>query len=131
MNTITITKAAAILGVSVKTLQRWDRIGKLKPLRTGTNRRVYTEDQLQTFRGVRRADRARASIAYCRVSSAAQKPDLKNQRKVMEDFCAAKGFGDVEFIEEVGGGLNFKRKRFIEIFDRVLSGDVATLILSY
>lgn len=38
-------------GVSVKTLQRWDREGRLKPAgRTPTNRRYYTEDQL-TFRG--------------------------------------------------------------------------------
>jgi len=51
-------------------------------------------------------------VAYCRVSSAAQKADLANQRKVLEEFVVAKGLAGVEFIEEVGGGLNFKRKRF-------------------
>ncbi|WP_210756734.1 recombinase family protein [Caldichromatium japonicum] len=48
--------------------------------------------------------------AYCRVSSAAQKPDLADQRKVLEEFDVAKGLSNVEFVEEIGGGLNFKRK---------------------
>ncbi|WP_200285780.1 MerR family transcriptional regulator, partial [Rhabdochromatium marinum] len=43
-------KAAKRLGVSVKTLQRWEREGRLIPVaRTDSNRRLYTEDQLQAF----------------------------------------------------------------------------------
>ena len=34
-----------LLGVSVKTLQRWDRENILKAKRTLTNRRYYTYDQ--------------------------------------------------------------------------------------
>ena len=36
---------AELLGISVKTLQRWDREGTLKANRTPTNRRYYTYDQ--------------------------------------------------------------------------------------
>ena len=36
---------AKILGVSVKTLQRWDRDQKLIAHRTPTNRRFYTDAQ--------------------------------------------------------------------------------------
>lgn len=35
---------AELLGVSVKTLQRWDRDGVLKAHRTPTGRRYYTYD---------------------------------------------------------------------------------------
>lgn len=35
---------AELLGVSVKTLQRWDREGILKANRTPTDRRYYTYD---------------------------------------------------------------------------------------
>ena len=34
---------AEILGVTVKTLQRWDKSGKLPAKRTVTNYRYYTE----------------------------------------------------------------------------------------
>jgi DNA-binding transcriptional MerR regulator len=43
-NTLGIASAARILEVSVKTLQRWEREGRLLPAaRTTTNRRRYTE----------------------------------------------------------------------------------------
>ena len=50
MNTSNITnyKPRAfdeLLGVSVRTLQRWDREGTLKANRTPTDRRYYTDDQ--------------------------------------------------------------------------------------
>ena len=50
MNTLSITNYkpkdfAELLGISVKTLQRWDREGILKANRTPTDRRYYTYDQ--------------------------------------------------------------------------------------
>ena len=36
---------AEMLGVSVKTLQRWDNDGRLIANRTPTNRRFYTHEQ--------------------------------------------------------------------------------------
>jgi putative resolvase len=56
-------------------------------------------------------------VAYCRVSCAAQKPDLQNQRLVLEEFAVARGLANVEFIEEIGGALNFKRKHFLQLMD--------------
>ena len=40
---------AELLNVSVKTLQRWDREGILTAKRTPTDRRFYTEEQLQEY----------------------------------------------------------------------------------
>jgi excisionase family DNA binding protein len=132
-NTLSTGKAAKLLGVSVKTLQRWEREGRLIPAaRTDSNRRLYTESQIREFLGMRnRVSEPTRLIAYCRVSSAAQKPDLANQRKVLEEFVVAKGLANVEFIEEVGGGLNFKRKRFVELMDAIGRREVKTLILAH
>ena len=70
-------------------------------------------------------------IAYCRVSSQAQRPDLKNQRAVISSFCMARGLANVEYVEEIGGGLNFKRPKFTEIVDRICAGEVATLVIAH
>lgn len=56
MNTSNITNYkpkdyAELLGVSVKTLQRWDREGILKANRTPTDRRYYTYEQYLQFKG--------------------------------------------------------------------------------
>lgn len=132
-STISTGKAAKLLGVSVKTIQRWEREGRLIPVaRTDSNRRLYTEAQIREFIGIRNAvSEPTRVVAYCRVSSAAQKPDLANQRKVLEEFVVARGLANVEFIEEVGGGLNFKRKRFLEIMEAIGRREVKTLILAH
>lgn len=132
-STISTGKAAKLLGLSVKTLQRWEREGRLVPVaRTDSNRRLYTESQIREFIGLRQAVHAPSRrVAYCRVSSAAQKPDLANQRKVLEEFVVAKGLSNVEFIEEVGGGLNFKRKRFLALMDEIGRREIKALILAH
>jgi len=129
---ITIGKAASKLGACVKTLQRWDREGKLVAQRTATGRRYYEMDQLTSFLGKARVPVAeRVAIAYCRVSSQAQKPDLKNQRTVITAFCVAKGLANVEYVEEIGGGLNFKRSKFTELVDRICGDELQTLVVAH
>jgi putative resolvase len=131
MTTFPIGKAAAYLGVSVKTLQRWDRDGRLKAERTPSGRRAYTKALLDAFMRRDPPQSVRVPVAYCRVSSAAHKPDLKNQRRVLEDFCVAKGVANVEFVEEVGGGLNLKRKKFVALMDRIEAKQVSHLVIAH
>lgn len=131
--TLTITEAARHVGRTVRTLQKWEAKGVLVPEgRTATNRRYYTQAQLDLFLGRRgNPDAPRRVIAYCRVSSQAQKPDLKNQRRILEDFTAARGLAGVEWVEEIGGGLNFKRPKFTAIMESVERGDVQTLVIAH
>jgi len=123
-------RAAAYLGVGVKTLQRWDRLGRLTPARTPSGRRAYPKALLDTFMR-RNPQLSRKAVAYCRVSSAAQKPDLKNQRRVLEDFCAARGVANIEFVEEVGGGLNLKRKKFVALMDQIEARQISHLVIAH
>ena len=55
---------AELLGVSVKTLQRWDREGILKANRTPTNRRYYTYDQYLQFKGINIENDNRQIVIY-------------------------------------------------------------------
>jgi len=49
-NTLSIGKAAKLLGVTVKTLQRWEREGRLIPVaRKDTHRRFYSESRFRAF----------------------------------------------------------------------------------
>ena len=48
---ITIGDAAKRLGVSRDTLRRWEKAGKIKPVRSPTNRRYYTKSQLDGLMG--------------------------------------------------------------------------------
>jgi predicted site-specific integrase-resolvase len=130
MNTYSSAEFARRLGVHVKTLQRWDREGRLKPSRTPTNRRVYTDEHLyQVLPRQQAVDRA--TVVYLRVSSQAQKPDLVNQQTVLEQFCAARGLVVTEWMREIGGGLNFKRPKFLSLVDRIVAQQVAQVVIAH
>ena len=119
------------VGVSVKTLQKWDRMGVLPAKRTITNRRYYTDEDLAAALRLPRVQKERRTVAYCRVSSQAQKPDLANQRRVLEAFCTQRNIEVDEWMMEVGGGLNFKRKQFLSLVDAILEGQVERVILAH
>jgi putative resolvase len=127
----TTGEAAAYLGRHPKTLQSWDREGALPARRSPGGRRYWLKVDLDKYLGKTSAVGPQRKIAYCRVSSSAQRPDLKNQRSVVEQFCLTTGRANVDYIEEVGGGLNFKRKHFLEIVDAVCAGEVSELILAH
>ena len=131
MNTYNIAEFARLAGVSVKTLQRWDREGRLKPAsRTPGNRRLYTEEQLNRLLH-RAPQRERVSVAYLRVSSQAQKPELVNQQAALETFCIARGIAIDEWVAEIGGGLNFKRPKFTELIDRIIRGEISSVVIAH
>src|SRR5207253_11321239 len=71
------------------------------------------------------------TVCYCRVSSQAQKPDLLNQRRVLEQWCEQQQISIDEWIMEVGGGLNFERKQFLRLVDSIIDGQVARVVLAH
>src|SRR5438128_11818173 len=102
------------VGVSVKTLQKWDRTLVLPAKRTITNRRYYTDEDLAAALRLPRVQKDGRTVAYCRVSSQAQQPDLLNQQTVLQAYCEQQGIVVDEWIMEIGGGLNFERKQFLK-----------------
>ena len=96
MNTSNITNYkpkdfAELLGVSVKTLQRWDREGTLKANRTPTNRRYYTYDQYLQFKGINTENDERQVVIYARVSTRNQivnNEELSPQEELVQDIVS-------------------------------------------
>lgn len=69
MSTYKPNEFAEMLGVSVKTLQRWDKDGKLIAFRNPSDRRYYTHHQYVEYMGKIVQDKDnRKTIIYTRVS---------------------------------------------------------------
>ena len=108
MNTYKPNEFAEMLGVSVKTLQRWDKDGKLIAYRNPSDRRYYTHNQYVEYMGKIVQDKDnRKTIIYSRVSTSNQKDDLKNQVEFLKQYANAKGIIVDEIFEDVGSGLNY------------------------
>ena len=135
MNTINIKNYkpkdfAELLGVSVKTLQRWDKDGILKANRTPTDRRYYTYDQYLQFKGIQTENDRRDVVIYARVSTRNQKDDLQNQVEFLKQFCNAKGMIVNQCMEEVGSGLNYNRKKWDKLLEEVMEHRIKTIVIS-
>ena len=135
MNTSNITNYkpkdfAELLGVSVKTLQRWDRDGILKANRTPTDRRYYTYDQYLQFKGIQTENDIRGTVIYARVSTRNQKDDLQNQVEFLKQFCNAKGIIVNQCVEDFGSGLNYNRKKWNKLLDEVMANKIKTIVIS-
>jgi predicted site-specific integrase-resolvase len=118
-----------LVGKTTKTLQRWDREGVLKAHRSITHRRYYTHDQYVLVTGQK--TKKRRLVTYCRVSSAGQKKDLISQKDAVESFCFAAGKLIDEKLEDIGSGLNYKRKQFVLLMEMVERGEVSEIVVAH
>ena len=119
-NYVAARVATAKLGVTLRTLLRWEEAGKIKTIKTPNGQRRYDLDSVIP---VRQSDKL--TILYARVSSHSQKPDLERQIQ----FLVAQ-YPGCEVVKDIGSGLNFKRKGLLALLERVLSGDVGMVIVA-
>jgi len=124
-----IGEFAKRIGRSVQTVRRWESEGKFQAKRLPSGHRYFDESDVRLMLGG--APKTRDVVVYCRVSSAGQKDDLASQIKAMETYCLGAGIAVDEWVQEVGGGMNFKRKRFLALVDRIQRGEVRLLLIAH
>ena len=128
---IRLNDMAKRLGVSVKTLQRWDREGILIAKRNPNNRRYYTENQYLEYIGSSNK-KNRKIIAYTRVSSNNQKDDLQNQITFIRNYVNAKGEILDDVIQDIGSGLNYNRKHWNDLLlNQIPKGEIEKIYITY
>jgi excisionase family DNA binding protein len=124
-NLISVKEAAELLGVSTKTIRRWEADGKIKAVRTlGGHRRF----DITTLLGNK--NDAVLTLAYARVSSKDQKEDLNRQIMVLESYCASHGW-NFEVISDLGSGLNYHKRGLVRLIKLICSYQVERLVLSH
>lgn len=128
---ISIGKASNMIGVSISTLRRWDQSNKLNScfITTGGHRR-YSILKLKEFLGEFIENSKKKVIAYSRVSSHDQRKDLEVQSKRLDNYCKSSCV-NYELIEDLGSGMNYKKKGLKKLLKLVLSGQVSKIILTH
>jgi len=72
----TLKESCLLLGLHPRTIQKWDKQGKIRVVRTIGGRRRIPESEIRRLQGERGI---RSVIGYARVSSSTQKDDLERQ----------------------------------------------------
>lgn len=131
MSMYKIHEVANKLGVTVKTLQRWDNSGVFKARRTPTNHRYYTDEGILKYQGLSSDTSKRKTVAYVRVSTRGQNSDLKHQIEFIRTFVNSKGVILDEIIEDTGSGLDYKRPKWNELLQAVMRGEIDKIYVTY
>lgn len=125
----TISEAAALLGVTVLTLRRWDKRGKLVPsVRTSGGHRRYTLKDLSKIKDV--IVSTKYTIAYCRVPNMQHKEDLNIQIKNVTKFCDTKKY-NFQILTDIGNATDYARPGFINLLHMIQAGLVDRVIMNY
>ena len=119
-----IGKVAQYLGVSVVTLRRWEKEGKLSSdSRTFGQHRRYDAYRIQRLF---QRHKPKATIGYARVSSHDQKDGLERQANRLKQH-----YPNSIIIKDLGSGLNFNKKGLKTLLAMILNQEIDTLVLTH
>lgn len=111
-----------ILGVTPKTLNLWEKEGKIQATKTkgGHHRYLYHVPTQENI------PQEKKSYIYARVSSSKQKNDLQRQIAFIK-----KTYPNHDVIQDIGSGINFKRPGLQALLERVFTGHVSEIVVAH
>ena len=116
---IPLRKAVEFLGLHPHTLRKYADEGKIESIKNEAGQRFYDVESYQ------RKTVKPAVICYCRVSSTKQRDDLARQVTFMREQ-----YPESEIVQDIGSGLNFKRKGLQSLLVRLMRGDKLTIVIA-
>lgn len=118
-----------VLQVHRVTLNRYVREGKIRVTKMANGRYEYNDDDVFAFIGKKKKSHGTKVISYSRVSTQAQKAQLKEQTQRIYESCISRGLALDEQYEDIGSGMSSDRKNFDKVCQMIFHGDVELLVI--
>ena len=123
----TMKEASKLLGVHVKTIQKWDREGKIRCVRTVGGKRRVPESEIKRILGIHEE---RKIVGYARVSSHTQKDDLERQIELIKNYAGERDW-EIEILKDIGSGLKENRRNFQKLLKMVMNKEISKVVVAY
>jgi excisionase family DNA binding protein len=127
-------EASSALGISVRTLYRWEEAGNLSTVRTvGNQRRIPIEEIARLRRRGKGQSGAERCVLYARVSSVRQEQDgnLARQTERLKEAATARGYEVGAVISEQASSLNENRKGMKKLLTLIGEQAVDVILIEY
>ena len=132
---VSIGKGAKMLGMSIEGLRKWEREGRLIPVRTVTNHRRYRVADLRALMHEDAPDVARNTrcLLYARVSTKKQQEagNLDRQLGRLTAFAAEQHWTVVAALTDVASGLNERRRGLHQLLDLARDHQASLVVVEY
>jgi len=124
-------EASEVLGVHQRTLYLWDKKGKIETFRSPGGKRFYNVGKYIETNKIEVKEKEdpvveRLKIIYARVSSHSQKDDLTRQIKKLKKL-----YPGYKVIEDIGSGLNLKKRGIKKIINCAIAGKVEEVVVMH
>lgn len=131
---LTSHQAAKLLNVWPHTIRRWEKEGKLKPLRTPGGHRRYKESQIMALIGEEANETGlRRCAVYARVSTAkqAEAGNLQRQKERLITYAVEKDYQVKAIYAEIASGLNENRRELAKLAKTATKDEIDVIIIEY
>ncbi len=128
-----IREASASTGMGQAFLRKAFKEGLLEGYTTPAGQRRFCKDSLRKFceRSVQAQKQSeKINFIYARVSSKKQYDDLARQVTYLQEWTANSGI-KYDVIEDIGSGINFKRKGLQTILDKCIKGVIGNVTVAH
>jgi len=124
-------EAGKLLGVSTRTIQRWDKQGLIKTVRTPKGRRRIPFSEVKRL--LRQMTNDRRAVIYARVSSQKQDKDgnLERQIEKLLKWAKENNYEVVKVFKDTTSGINDKRKNFWKMMEFIKQEGIPYLIVEF
>lgn len=129
-------EVARMIGVSTRTMQRYDREGYIHADILPSGRRAFSKEEVSRFldgKGVllKDADDGRHDVIYARVSSYDQKKHGDLDRQALHIIENVPTLQNPVIMKECGSGLNDSRPQLDKLMDMVIADKVRHVYVTY
>lgn len=132
-NYLPIRDAETFTGIKQQTLRKLYDENILKGYKTQFGYRMFERQSLcefcQTNSNTDKKVVDKTNFLYTRVSSKKQSDDLARQVEFLK--TRKPEYNDYRVIQDIGSGINFKRKGLLEILDASLQGTIGELVVAH
>lgn len=118
-----------LLQVHRVTLNKYVREGKIHVIKMANGRYEYNDEDVFAFIGKKKKSHGSKIISYSRVSTQAQKSQLKEQTMRIYNSCVTRGLTLDEQLEDIGSGMSSDRKNFEILCQRVFKEEISLLVI--
>ncbi len=127
---ISVKEASNLTGIGHETLRKMADKQQIKNYKTLSGQRRFHKPSLQEMCNITLQNKeTRRNYLYSRVSSKKQMDDLSRQSNFIRS--SSPEYNSFILIEDIGSGINFKRKGLQTILDSCLQGIIGKVIIAH
>ena len=106
-------------------MQRWANSERIAIVRTPGGKRLYSITDIRGIFGDNLTQLTqKAKVCYARVSSEHQRGDLERQIANLQQH-----YPEYEIVSDIGSGLNWKRRGFVALLERIHAGEIKEVVV--